>query len=319
MSVVIDRLLASEEPSIRYKVCLNVLGEDPASKSLRQLQSEIKSSPRVNLLLVERNAEGRIPYPTYNKWYGAHWVIVCLAEIDYPSGDEALIPLCDQVVAGWLSEEHLKKIKTIENRVRRCASQQGNALYAVLALGLADQRADELAARLIGWQWPDGGWNCDKKPSADHSSFYESLIPLRALALYARLRKSSEAQAAAARTADFFLRHYLYRRETDGVVINPEFLELHYPCYWRYDILFGLKVMAEAGYIHDPRCSEALDRLEANRLLDGGFPAHDRYYQVSTKPGGSCSRVGWGVTSRKKMNEFVTLDALTVLKAAGRL
>jgi hypothetical protein len=31
-------------------------------------------------------------------------------------------------------------------------------------------------------------------------------------------------------------------------------VKLHYPCYWRYDILFGLKVMAEAGFIRDGRC-----------------------------------------------------------------
>jgi hypothetical protein len=319
MNTIIDRLLASEEPSVRYKMRVNVLGQDPASESLRQLQSEIKASPRVSLLLAERNSKGRTPYKAYNKWYGAHWVLSCLADIGYPPGDESLIPMCDQVLENWLSETHNAKIKTIEGRVRRCASQEGNALYSVLSLGLADERADELAERLVRWQWPDGGWNCDKKPPARHSSFYESLIPLRALALYARLKGSGEAQTAAGRTAEFFLCHHLYKRETNGEVINPEFTELHYPCYWRYDILFGLKVMAEAGFIHDPRCGDALDLLESKRLAGGGFPAEQKYYRVTNECGGSCSRVSWGPTSRVKMNEFVTVDALSVLKAAGRL
>ncbi len=51
-----------------------------------------------------------------------------------------------------------------------------------------------------------------------------------------------------------------------------DFLKLRYPCYWHYDILVGLKVMAEAGFLKDPRCREALDILVSKRLPDGGFP-----------------------------------------------
>ena len=63
----------------------------------------------------------------------------------------------------------------MEGRYRRCGSQQGNALRSMVRLGLADERADKLAERLLHWQWPDGGWNCDRNPSADTSSFMETL------------------------------------------------------------------------------------------------------------------------------------------------
>ena len=100
--------------------------------------------------------------------------------------------------------------------------------------------------------------------------------------------------------------------------MQDEFLKLHYPCFWRYDILFGLKVMAEAGFIKDKRCKEALDILESKRLPVGGFPAEARFYRVSDKASSGCSRVDWGGTSKRRMNEFVTADALFVLKKAGR-
>ena len=74
----------------------------------------------------------------------------------------------------------------INGRVRRCASQEGNCIFYSLALGLADERTEELVARLIKWQWEDGGWNCDKRPEAAISSFNETLIPLRGLAWYAK-------------------------------------------------------------------------------------------------------------------------------------
>ena len=66
-------------------------------------------------------------------------------------------------------------------------------------------------------------------------------------------------------------------------------VRLHYPCYWHYDLLAGLKVMAEAGFIGDPRCREALDLLESKRLPGGGFPAEARYDH--SRSSGSRSRV----------------------------
>lgn len=313
------QLLNSDESSVRYKVMVHVLGHDPETAECQQLRQEIKTSPRTQTLLSGwRGADDAPPGP-YRKWVGAHWVLADLADTGYPPGDEALIPLRERVYKWLFGQKHQEKIKTINGRVRRCASQEGNALYYLLALGLADERTDQLAVRLVQWQWPDGGWNCDKNPEARNSSFMESLIPLRGLALYARLTGSQQARAAAERAAEIFLKRHLFRRRADGTVIDPDFVRLHYPCYWHYDILFGLKVLAEAGFIHDDRCRAALDLLEAKRLPDGGFPAEKAYYRVTDKPVSGRSLVNWGGVSKKRMNEFVTADALAVLRIAGRL
>lgn len=100
---------------------------------------------------------------------------------------------------------------------------------------------------------------------------------------------------------------------------------LHYPCYWHYDILFALKVMAEAGFLQDERCREALDVLEGKRLEDGGFAAEARYWRcvppndLRFQKGSGLELVDWGPTGRRRSNEWVTADALAVLKRAGRL
>ena len=319
MDSVIGKLLNSNEPSVRYKVMVNVLGHNPESAACRHLRQEIKLSPRVQKLLSEPDGASDMPPGPYRKWTGAHWVLADLADAGYPTGDETLILLREQVYNWLFGEKHQKRIRTINGRVRRCASQEGNALYYLLALGLADERTDELAARLAQWQWPDGGWNCDRNPEARHSSFMESLIPLRGLALHARVTGNPRSRAAAGRAAAIFLKRHLFRRQADGTVIDKDFITLHYPCYWHYDILFALKVMAEAGFIHDERCREALDLLEAKRLPDGGFPAEKAYYRVTEKPVSNRFLVSWGGTSKKRTSEFVTADALYVLKAAGRL
>jgi hypothetical protein len=77
--------------------------------------------------------------------------------------------------------------------------------------------------------------------------------------------------------------------------------------------------MIEVGCIHDPRCTEALDRLETRRLPGGGFPADTKFYRVSSSETSGVSRVSWGPATGEKMNEFVTAEALVVLRAAGRL
>ncbi|MHB1001702.1 MAG: hypothetical protein ACYC27_20885 [Armatimonadota bacterium] len=207
----------------------------------------------------------------------------------------------------------------IDGRARRCASQEGNTLYSLLSLGLAIKKADQLAENLMRWQWPDGGWNCDRKPEAANSSFWETLIPMRGLSLYARLTGNQDARKAVERASEVFLKRHLYRRERDGGIMNNEFVILHYPCYWHYDILTGLKVMAEAGFISDLRCHDALDLLESKRLPDGGWAAEARYYRGSKNLSSSRDLVSWGPTGKKHMNEWVTADALYMLNAAGRL
>ncbi|MBN2207704.1 MAG: hypothetical protein JW759_00170 [Candidatus Coatesbacteria bacterium] len=317
---IVDRLLRSEEPSVRYKVLVNVLGEDESAAKIKQLREKIKGCSRVKLLLSERRADGTTPYHPYQKWRGAHWILATLADLGYPSGDESLRPMLERSYKWLLSERHAESIRTIEGRVRRCGSQESNCVYYSLALGLADERTDELAQRLIKWQWPDGGWNCDKRPEAVNSSYHESIIPLRALSLYARLKGNEEAKEAADRAAELFLKRRLYKRQKDGKVMSKSFVDLFYPPYWHYGILIGLKVMAESGYIGDERCSDALDLLESKQLPDGGFPAERRYYETATpaKPSGR-ELVDWGGVSKTRSNEFVTADALFILRAAGRL
>ena len=112
-------------------------------------------------------------------------------------------------------------------------------------------------------------------------------------------------------------RRLAYRVST-GTLIRAEFAKLHYPLYWHYDILGGLKGMMELGLLGDPRCTDALDLLESMRLADG-WPAHARFYRPSADIASHHDSADWGDTSTRRANQWVTADALTVLRAAGRL
>jgi hypothetical protein len=323
MDTLIEKLLASDEPCVQYKIRVGVLGESPASAGVRRLRRAVRDCPRVRTLLSEVGADGRIPTHPYNKWRGAHWVLAQLADLGYPPGDKSLAPLIDHAAEWALGI----KATMIDGRPRRCASQQGYALLYMLALGFGDARCHELAERLIGWQWGDGGWNCDKKPKAHCSSVHESLIPFRALAAYARWSRdkaaAAAASAAAERAAESFLRRRLLWRVSTGELIRPRFALLSYPYYWHYGLLAALRAMADAGRIGDPRCADALDLLESKRLPGGrGWAMEVRHYDPYSPIPGSrksgASLVRWGRGGKNTPNEFVTAEALGVLHAAGR-
>jgi hypothetical protein len=326
---IVDMLLASAEPSIRWKVRTQVLGEPPDGADVVKLRTEIQGSERVRRLLAPCFSAD--PPGVYAKWQGAHWILAALADLGYPPGDTALHPLRERVLTTWLDESYYAEfeatarsaayrqrgVPVMRGRCRRCASQQGNALWFLVTLGLADGRCGDLVERLLRWQWPDGGWNCDKNPAADTSSFCETLLPMRGLMAYS-VMGTGVAATAARRAAEVLLTRRLAYRISTGDLIHPEFAKLHYPLYWHYDVLGGLKGMAELDMLGDERCADALDLLESLRMADG-WPAHARHYRVSANIAPHHDCVDWGGTSTRRANPWVTADALAVLRAAGRL
>jgi len=320
---VVKRLLSSSNPTIQYKAYKLLLNEPEDSPEMMLLRQTIQQSVMAKKLLSYRRSDGTIDDNPYRKWQGPHWTFYSLAEIDYPYGDKSLLPLRDQVYDWLLEDKHLKYPQSLlipgqENRFRRCASQEGNAIWYSIKLGIDDERTKLLVQRLKKWQWPDGGWNCDKRPQARKSSVVESLIPLRALYLAGKTYNDSEALEYAEKTAEYFLKRKLYRRLKDGKMILPYFDRIHYPIFF-YDVLFVLLVMAEIGKITDERCTEALGILQSKQLPDGGFPLEHMNCKTSNTIITRGSFADWGESGKKKTNPFVTIYALYILKCAGKL
>ena len=323
---IVEALLVSPEPAIRWKVRSRVLGESAGTWQMAALREEVRDSAVVRRLLAPLAGAERPG--VYAKWQGAHWALGALADLGYPPGDDALHPLREQVLSTWLDEAYYQDVEVatksavyrrtgvpvMRGRHRAHASQQGYALWFLITLGLADSRCDDLVELLLHWQWPDGGWNCDRDPAADTSSFFETLLPMRGL----RAHGAAHAKRAAREAAEVFLERRLAYRAGNGALIRAEFTKLHYPLYWHYDILAGLKAMMDLDLLGDPRCADALDMLESMRLADG-WPAHARFYRTSTDIALHHDCVDWGGTSTRRANQWVTADALTVLRAAGRL
>lgn len=335
-SSLIEKLLKSKEPSIQWKTRVNILGMDRESAEIQHLTKQIKHSVRVKALLQKVDKTGSLKYErsVYDKWQGTHWVLMSLADIGYPKGDKLLFPLADDVLTMWLGKRFFTEfiatkkteaykvdaIPVMQGRHRTCASQQGNALYSILQLGLEDDRIHQLAERLMHWQWPDGGWNCDKNPDAQKSTFIHTLYSMRALALYSKHTGNKEALKSAQKASEVFLKRKLFKRASSNKIIRPEFIKLHYPLYWHYDILGALTIFAEMGITEDKRLNDALTLLEKKELPTGGWAAEGRYYKkISSDFSLNADYIEWGGVSTKQMNEWITVDVLFVLKHFNRL
>ena len=110
-TAVIDVLLRSSEPSIRWKTHVHVLGEDGDSRKNRPLREEIRGSPTVRALLSRRLQLGRpgSACSVYYHWQGLHWVVASLADLGYPEGDESLRPIRDRLLAFWLGPSYFRE------------------------------------------------------------------------------------------------------------------------------------------------------------------------------------------------------------------
>src|SRR5215831_18359345 len=110
---VLDVLLKSSEPSVRWKVRAGVLREDPQTKEMRALREAVRKSARVKTLLARRDKTGRLisGRSVYDKWQGAHWILATLADLGYPEGDQTLAPVRDQILDRWLDREFYEEFE----------------------------------------------------------------------------------------------------------------------------------------------------------------------------------------------------------------
>jgi hypothetical protein len=319
MDSVVDRLRSWDDPAVRYQVRIILDGADPHSPAMRARADEVRTSRDCSAVV-----DGSLidPGHPYRKWQGAHWALVQLAERGYPGGDPRLEQIQGLVFAWILSPAFLKpnwtrQVEGQPDRVRRCASMEGNVLWASLELGLMDERLQVLADRLGTMQWPDGGWNCDGRPQARQSSFVETVLALRGLAAWVRATGDKAAAQTLEPGVELLLDHHLLYHRSGTLIVptwGPRSDKIGFPIRF-FDVLLVLELMADLGRLGDPRCNRALDLLRSKRTADGGFPMEVRRARTADATSSGSSFAEWGPGGKSRTNPWVTIRALRVLGA----
>ena len=291
----------SADPAVRAMARRELLGEPvPDDAAL--------DSPMVRGLLDGLLDPVTADHP-YAKWRGAHWRLVSLVELGLPAGHPDGAVAAGRLVESWAEPRRLASVPVVDGRARRCASQEADALAVACRLGLASTApAETLAAHLARWQWPDGGWNCDRRPAARHSSVHETLPALWGLLEFAAATGDTRSRAAADRAAEVLLhRDVVFGRHT-GRPLHPSVAVPHYPPYWHFDVLQALLVLHRAGHGDDPRTTPARMLLADRRRDDGSWRAARRWWQPPGSARSGVEAVDWGAVA----HQMVTLNALRI-------
>jgi hypothetical protein len=313
---VVEWLLDDRWPVVRRLTLIELLRRALDHPDVARLTASVATDPWVAPLLA-----GRPSHP-YAKWGGAHWRLFALAELgitaDTPGAGPPIEAAAELVMAWLMSPGRRRRIRPIDGRYRNCSSQEGAALWAACTLGVGDGAAlRTIAERLVLWQWPDGGWNCDVRPKASHASFNESWMPVRGLVAFRAAQRGASGvaglDAAIDASVEFFLRHRIVESERSGELANDHIAWLRWPPYWHYALLPGLRAIADAGRLSDPRAVVALNRLVAQRSDDGRWWPDGRFWKGPGSSGSGVELVQWGREGEARM---LTLQALALIRAA---
>lgn len=299
--LVLDWLLAGDV-AVRYQVHRDLLGRDDD-----ELRRRIALEGDGAALLAARGANGHWGRGFYQpKWTSSHYTLLELRNLGLPPQTpgpretSALILAEEKGRDGGLNPSRTIRVSDV------CVN--GMALNYLSYFGADAVGLESIVDFILAQRMPDGGFNChSNRRGATHSSVHTTVSVIEGVTEYVRqghAYRAEELGAAAATSVEFLLRHRLFRSERTGEPMDPEFLRLHHPPRWHFDILRGLDAMRDAGVATDPRMADAVEVLRSRRRDDGRWAANRAYpgdtHLPPTRP---------GVPDR-----WVTLIALRVLR-----
>jgi hypothetical protein len=160
--------------------------------------------------------------------------------------------------------------------------------------------------RILDERLADGGWNCEAENGSVRTSFDTTINVLDGLLQFERATGGSEAVTEARRSGEeYLLERGLFRRKSNGEVVDQTYLEFAFPYYWQYDVLRALDYFRAAEAERDPRMSEAIEVVRSKRQPDG------RWLLGRVLPGRVHFHLEDGVGAPSR---WITLRALRVLR-----
>ena len=294
--------LLQGDVSVQYQARRDLLDDDAPD-----LQARMATEGYAAALLAARSPGGGWGRAYYQpKWTSTHYTLLELRNLCVAPD----LPVARDAVAAVL-RDHLRPDGGID-----LGTGWSDTCVSGMALGFcAWFDGDPLALarmvdRLLDEPLPDGGFNCRiGRSGATHSSHHTTVSVLEGLATYlsrGHQHRRSEVRAVVAGCVDYFLVHRLFRSHRTGEVIHPEFVRLHHPARWHFDVLRGLGALVAAGVPRDSRLDDAMEVLASLRRPDG------RWSAGRTWPGRTHAPLDHEHRSR-----WVTLQALRVERAYG--
>jgi hypothetical protein len=287
-------LLKDGNPGIRYWTLKDVLERSASDSEVVSARNGVESWGPVADYLREQHpagfwGDGEDVY--WPKWRATVWALMLLAELGVSGtndvirrGSEYFLRVMDGQDRSWpplkYPDEDLRGWRLVWEP---CVT--GNMARTLAEFGFEnDPRVREMFEWLVKNQRDDGGWNCDTQgrdgKEVHHSSFMSTVEPLWAFSSLDRQKWPRGGREAVERGVEFMLLHRLFKSDKSGEVIRPEWTQLHFPLFYFYDILHGLRVVTNLGFGGDERTKDARELLLSKRLSDGTWPMEATYLRA---------------------------------------
>ncbi len=283
-----DWLLNHESPALRYWALRDLKGTSTSNSEASRIQSEIAEWGPVAGLLAQQDSKGYWAFPEdcyWPKWSATVWNIILLGEMGISPSHPSVVAGCEYLLNTTMSQDKSWSPKSQSGPDsypllwEPCVTGNMARTLAVFGYG-QDPRVQLMFEFLVRTQLPDGGWNCEFGEwgvKVHHSSFMSTVEPLSAFSALDRSLWPKGSKEVVDRAAEFMLVHRLYKSDRTGKVIDGEWTRLHFPLFYFYDILHGLRVLANLGYGSDERVSDALQLIQHKQLTDGTWPMESTY------------------------------------------
>ncbi|OJX37932.1 MAG: hypothetical protein BGO78_07765 [Chloroflexi bacterium 44-23] len=302
---VLDWLLQSSIPSIRYLTLTELIDISPEDEGVKNEYKAIQNSHPASSILEKQVASGRWQLPEHYyspKYRSTHWTLMLLEELRADPNSTAF----QDGVEFMLSQSRSRVEHYSKSADPGFTCLFGNILrYAVYAGFLPDSRTQTLID-VVTYSLTNADCSC--KYNTDLPCSWGAARSLWGLAAIpgnmhtASMRKSIQAGT------NFLLAKYNLVEANypfpEGGRIHQIWNKLNFPLFYQADILFVLRVMKQLGYAQQAQIQPALTWLQSRQnqagRWSGSSPFQNRTWSLSR--------------DKEDTSRWVTLQSLSVLK-----
>jgi len=292
--------LLDSDPAIRWQVLRDLTGEsaDVVARERARVASEGWGAE----LLARQRPDGTWGDGASNpQWASTLFSLILLRNLGVDPQSEpvrkAVGRVRDQVTWG----PEFGDSPFFEGEVEPCING-----HTLVLGGYFGQTSDRLVDRLLTEQLADGGWNCEAERGSVRSSFHSTICVLEGLLGYEQATGAKPAVTRARdRAHEYMLERRMFRRLSNGQVIDPSWTQFAFPTTWHYDVLRGLDYLRGAGVAPDQRIKDAVELVVQRMHQNGRWPLA----QPHPDPAQFDLQERMGTASR-----WITLRALRVLE-----
>jgi len=295
--------LLNGDVSVQFQVQRDLLGSND-----KDLQNMIAKEGWGKQFLSKQNDNGHWGQRFYQpKWISTHYTLLDLRNLNLKPGNRKVNDIITRVLATSTAEDggiQLGPSTSAHSDV--CVN--GMFLNYASYFKIEEQKLHSLVDGVLAELMPDGGFNCrTTRSGATHSSLHTTLSVLEGLVEFQKAGytyRMNEIENARRSAEEFILLHQLFLSDRTGKVIHENFLNLPYPCRWKYDILRALDYFQYSGRNWDERLSPAIQVLQKKRNKDSTWNVQAKY------PG----QVHFEMEKAGRPSRWNTLRAMRVLK-----